>query len=147
MTKKKTTNIKAFKALMKKYKAITLEDMKRYMSYSHNYPLTNVTGFGDVNTCCLCIEATRIAELSYKTRCLECVWCDYTGTTYLGCFGGFNKTTTTLRRKRAKAVGITYDILRNSQGAGTPRKLFNALQKRIAIMEEAIKEYDNEDAI
>ena len=69
------TNIEAFKALIKRYEAITLEEVEA-VDYDPtglygNYVACRLTGYGQTDTCSLCISAKLIT--SNRDPCCNCI--------------------------------------------------------------------------
>lgn len=118
-------NIKEAKALIKKYRSITLEDIKHsatMYNYGHNETSISrtLTGFGSTYTCKLC----RTTNGLY----LNCVTCIYYGEGDYGCLNGVNNKT-----------------YRNIHMAKTPITLRNAFRKRADHIEKILKQIKKEE--
>ena len=104
----KAKNLKEFKALIKRYESITLEEIKEEQK-KHDYFIgdtiaNKLTGYGEEETCTLCKNIDMFDD---------CKGCIYTDVTNAVCGTGINKK--------------TYDRI---YGADTPRKLLNAFRAR-----------------
>lgn len=79
-------HLEAFITLMKKYRSVTLEDIREVQESSTGFNgcdvAQNITGFGDSNTCSLCKTALD--------RCQDCIWDIATKAT---CSFGYNRIT------------------------------------------------------
>ena len=75
----KAKNLKEFKALIKRYESITLEEIKEDKFESH-FTAQKLTGFGNPSTCTLC-------------QLFNCHNCIYLIKTESGCLSGINKKT------------------------------------------------------
>lgn len=72
----KAQNEKEFKALIKRYESITLEQLKEEDRESDIYYkeiLTRITGFGNTTKCTLC-NATRKSNPNHRKDCTKCVY-------------------------------------------------------------------------
>jgi len=107
----KPKNLPEFKALIKRYESITLEEIKEKINESIDEWLSTIpnelTGFGDKETCTLC-----------KYGCSNCVY-----NQGLACLKGEHRKT-------------YYRI----SHADTPIKLFNAFRARAKHMKTLLKE-------
>lgn len=119
----------AAKELVKKYKSITLEQVKaEYERLQDKYPdsriygswiLENFTGFGSMDTCSLCQEAKELANSStYGSYCHKCVHSVFSQND-----GGF------------PCVEKTYE---NICDATTPEAIYTAIQERAEYLKETI---------
>jgi len=111
----KPINIKEFKALVKRYETITLQEIKDKWLPGYN-AATRLTGFGNGNTCTLCI-----AQASDRTKCYNCIY-PYP----MGC--------------REHPNELSYDRI---QSANTPLKLFNAYKTRAKHLRLTYPQYLN----
>ncbi len=105
----KPKNLKEFKALIKRYESITLEEIKgiEHISDAAN----TLTGFNNTDICSLCNSISK--------NCSLCVYkSDYH---YFHCVNGINKK--------------TFDEIKN---ADTPTKLRNAFRARAKHMKTLI---------
>lgn len=112
--KKNVKNLPEFKALIERYKTITLQEIEDVL-IAEEWPTAakkRLTGFGEHNTCTLCVAAGRIGN--WGETCSGCV---YRGN--MGCF----------RHK-------TYDMISNAEG---PDELLAAYRARAAYMETLLK--------
>ncbi len=83
MVKAEIKNIEEFKELLEKYKLITKEDIDlayerlvkdKVITYSFGSTIMqDLTGFGDCNTCTLCLAVTNQNNLMGE----ECIYCVY----------------------------------------------------------------------
>jgi len=62
----KTKNLPEFKALIKRYESITLEEIKELGVFINYFTAQKLTGFGDPDLCTLC--------LACKNKCTNCVY-------------------------------------------------------------------------
>ena len=112
-------NIKEFKELILKYESITLEEIeKHYNKLSREFAHENLTGFGDAETCTLCISIKK-----------DCSICTYSVTPRLKkndfhCMNSINEK--------------TFDMISD---ATTPQELKAAYKARAKHMRNILKEY------
>ncbi len=106
-------NLKEFKALIKRYESITLEEIeeKEVCSYISSSVVKELTGFGSDLTCPLC--------KAVKRKCSICVYGKKVS--FFGCL--YNENTK------------TYDRI---ESANTPLKLRNAFRARAKHMKTLI---------
>jgi hypothetical protein len=108
-------NIAEFKALILKYESITLRDITDLYNTANIEDVINtLTGFGQFNTCTLCIKVHSICE--------ECVY-------------GMMPEGDCLEDLMEKSF---YRIV----GANTPRKLLYAVNERARAMRAFAKQYN-----
>ena len=109
----KPTNLPEFKALIKRYKSITLEEIENIWVVDVAYTAYKLTGFGSSNTCTLCIAA--------KDNCDKCVY----------------RHKHTYARCNTHDNHLSYDAIYNAR---TPQELLNAFRERAKRMEEILTE-------
>lgn len=116
----KPQNIKEAKALVIKYRSITLNDIKK-LKYDHNmmYVSELLTGFGSHGSCTLCVVIG-----GNESRTQNCKYCIYGMSN--GC----------LKKNNIK----TFDAIVN---AITPTTLRNAFRKRADHIELILESYEN----
>ena len=105
-------NLKEFKALIKRYESITLEEIKESGGFRTTETANELTGFGLARTCTLCI---------YNDKNFKCADCVYYILTNHSCSDGHN-------------VQTFYEI----EGANTPTKLLNTFRARAKHMKTLI---------
>lgn len=115
-------NVEAFKALIAKYKSITLEQLHEVQDklqikdseYLGLDTMRELTGFGAKRSCTLCRDVLT---------CQSCVYTDVISSWEFGC-----------------TVDITYDEI---EQASTCKELYDAIQERIIYMEEILRQYES----
>jgi hypothetical protein len=109
--KKNATNLNEFKALIKRYKTITLDEIEE-----HYCNPKELTGFGAFYSCTLCQAVSRVTELyGMMPNCRRCIYSGDTGCT---------------RHKTYQAIAEARD----------PEELLAAYRARAKYMEGLIKE-------
>jgi hypothetical protein len=109
--KKNATNLTEFKALIKRYKTITLEEIE-----DMNCDANELTGFGKTYTCTLCQAVPKkMNRFGLEPNCRRCVYPGDTGCT---------------RHKTYQAIAEARD----------PEELLAAYRARAKYMEGLIKE-------
>jgi len=106
----KPKNIKEAKELAKRYETITVKEIKG--KWDSDNPEKELTGFGDPETCTLCIKV--------KDDCLRCIYGQF-----LSCIEDDNQE--------------TYYGVRE---ANTPTKLKNAYRARAKHIRNILKQWD-----
>lgn len=116
--KREIKNLAEFKELIKRYKTITLDEIKE-----ENMSLAELTGFGSTSTCQLC--------QAIKANCKYCVygkaWRDRCGCPSYRCTTGKNRK--------------TYDAIEN---AITPKELLKAYRNRAKHLKERYSDLLNQ---
>ena len=110
----KAKNLKEFKALIKRYESITIEEIKKVFNSQSMLIANRLTGYGDEDDCGLCKYINTDDEYN-------CEGCVYVIATNCLCSTGKNK-------KTYKRIGR----------ANTPLKLFNAYRARAKHMKTLI---------
>jgi hypothetical protein len=119
----KPKNIEEAKALIKKYRSITIEKIKRLWGKQPRVTFfrmgedvaNKLTGFGRLESCPLCHPITK----RLRPNCNECI---YRSASFSECQIGENEK--------------TYDAI---YGAETPRQLLTAFHKRADHIEKLLK--------
>ena len=120
-------NIRQFKNLIKKYESITLEKLTNpRLEWMGSKTIMNyLTGFGNTDTCRLCIRAGELSMERYGNKlgmCIFCVWVIATGDV---CYGGNNEK--------------TYEAIKKARNRV---KLLEAVKQRAEYMKTVLEEYE-----
>jgi ferredoxin len=104
-------NVESAKELVKKYRSITLEDLRNHYNVDNVELLGNITGFGNLYTCSLC----KACNLS----CPSCIW--------------------TLTTEHDDGYPCVTDTYRNIRSARTLEDLLDAIDERADELEDLIR--------
>ena len=119
------TNIIEFKDLIKRYESITLEELTnpKLRLLGSRAIMNYLTGFGDYETCTLCVKAEELSIEVYGNIFATCNFCIWT-TTDNFCYYGKNEQ--------------TYSAIWEARNR---EKLFEAVKKRAEHMKKVLQEY------
>ena len=127
-------NLKEFKALINRYETITIEEIKKIdKGIIYKDTKMKLTGFGDYETCTLCIGVSY--GPNNMGNCLNCVWGVVlnnfeTKGYYRPCYGE-NKS-------------ITQKTMQNIASADSSKKLLTAYRNRAKHMRSILKKLNIE---
>lgn len=120
--------MKALVNLIKKYKTITLEQLKGLFNEentSGDDVMRLVTGFGDIESCSICEDARQKAPKRERYSCEYCI---------------YRKLFPNTDPDSLYCINDSY--YRISE-ADTAEELYEAIQERIQVLEEAIENYES----
>lgn len=120
--------MEALLKLIEKYKGISLEQLKGLFNEentSGDDVMRLVTGFGDTLSCSICEDARQKAYKGQRYNCEYCI--------YRKLFPNTNPNS---------LYCINESYYRISE-ADTAEELYEAIQERIRVLEQAIKDYEN----
>jgi len=130
-------NLKEWKALKRRYRTITLEEIEEaYYSdiynTDHEEVSTCLTGFGNTAKCTLCVAVTKEHPFMIKEDCKSCMWYIYTGRTCMG-----TSVSNNLESNKTRAQ-VTFNKLLT---ASTPTELLATYKARYRYMLKVEKQY------
>jgi hypothetical protein len=114
--------------LIEEYKEITLELLKSLFNDENTRGddvMNLITGFGNINTCSICKDAK---QRSIGDRLYDCEFCIY------------RKLFSESESDKLYCLDESYDNIAKAESA---EELYHAIQERIQVLEQAIKDYEN----
>lgn len=136
-------NINAARQLLERYESITLEmiteiwekikdpEVDPFFSNYGGSVLKELTGFGSLTKCLLCAEARQLAQQTEyaKNNPAYCFHCIYVN-----------------NKQKLDSYLCVEDTYRNLLRAKTPQEIYSALQLRIEFLQQAIQDYEKDQA-
>lgn len=123
---KKLNNMEALLKLIEKYKGISLELLKGFFNEENTLGgevMFLITGFGDTEKCSICKDAKQKAPKPSYYNCEYCIYKKlFPNTDSLYC------------------LDESYDNITKAESA---EELYEAIQERIQVLEQAIKDYED----
>lgn len=120
--------MEALLKLIEKYKEISLELLKSSFNEENTRGddvMNLITGFGNINTCSICKDAK---QRSIGDRLYDCEFCIY------------RKLFPESESDKLYCLDESYDNIAKAESA---EELYHAIQERIQVLEQAIKDYES----
>lgn len=120
--------MKALVNLIKEYKTITLEQLEGYFNEENKFGddvMGLITGFGNMTKCSICEDARQKARKPLYHPCEYCI--------YKKLFPNTDPD----------SLYCTNDSYYNISEAENAEELYEAIQERIQVLEQAIEYYEN----